>query len=497
MGNSYYYGEEGFPVEVSRTLDSDGYEVWRVEESKLYHGEYNDDFIELAKLGSNVVNSNMDEEDKFRELGYLSDRLLSNAKFSTKPKDDTFIFTINDETLFTAFEFIRQVMRLEETAFFATNLKPLSAKVGALLADEGFQQLIEDSNRFYSAIRWEVRISPDLGLQYKRYDRFCNLGFNHFDIILRFRDYIREVHHKNTPSFTATPKYALTREVITVADTRVTRIVAVRDFGEIKRGTLGGFIESEENLSHEGNCWIGDQAIVYDEARVTENAIIKGRARVFQEAHVYGNALVDGTSRVHEWAKVYENAHIKGCAFNNIKYGKEDDAGFADIGGEAHIHGNAYVSGNTSVYDMAEVFGDAILKDSPEVFEFTKVSGNATISGQASVRGDSQVNGRAIVTDKAIVSNYAEVTGDAVIKGESKVYQFTKVEGNSIIVDREITGNVVIRDNSVVDGDYDFRDWGYENEYKKRGITIREERDKYDKLRDGQLSYDSDDEDDF
>lgn len=34
------------------------------------------------------------------------------------------------------------------------------------------------------------------------------------------------------------------------------RIRAVRDFGAVRKGDLGGFVEREENLSHEGTCWI-------------------------------------------------------------------------------------------------------------------------------------------------------------------------------------------------------------------------------------------------
>ncbi|MDE5977041.1 MAG: hypothetical protein K2G70_01045 [Turicibacter sp.] len=32
------------------------------------------------------------------------------------------------------------------------------------------------------------------------------------------------------------------------------RIRALRDFGDVKQGDVGGYIEKEENLSHEGYC---------------------------------------------------------------------------------------------------------------------------------------------------------------------------------------------------------------------------------------------------
>ena len=40
------------------------------------------------------------------------------------------------------------------------------------------------------------------------------------------------------------------------------RIKALKDFGDVKAGDLGGYIEDYKNLSHDGNCWIYDNAKV-------------------------------------------------------------------------------------------------------------------------------------------------------------------------------------------------------------------------------------------
>ena len=64
------------------------------------------------------------------------------------------------------------------------------------------------------------------------------------------------------------------------------RIECTQDFKEIKAGTLGGFIEKEENL--DGDAWVSDDARVYGDARVS------GNARVSGDAWVYGNAKVCG-----------------------------------------------------------------------------------------------------------------------------------------------------------------------------------------------------------
>lgn len=49
-------------------------------------------------------------------------------------------------------------------------------------------------------------------------------------------------------------KYRLTDEKMsTDLDLAAYRIVALRDFGSVKAGDLGGFVESESNLSHDGD----------------------------------------------------------------------------------------------------------------------------------------------------------------------------------------------------------------------------------------------------
>ena len=70
------------------------------------------------------------------------------------------------------------------------------------------------------------------------------------------------------------------------------RIKATVEFGFVKVGELGGWIEKEENLSHEGKAWVcGD-------AKVWGNANVCGDAKVWGNAKVCGNAEVFLASHV-------------------------------------------------------------------------------------------------------------------------------------------------------------------------------------------------------
>ena len=160
-------------------------------------------------------------------------------------------------------------------------------------------------------------------------------------------------------------KYELTNDTITKPNGGVLhRIKAVRDFGNVKIGDVGGYIEKEENLSHEGDAWVCGNACVYDDAQVYGGAWVYGDARVCGNAWVYGDARVYGDAWVCGDAQVYGNTQV--C-------------------GDAGVYDDAQVCGNACVYDDARVYGDAW------------VYGNAWVHGNAQVCGDSQVCGDALV----------------------------------------------------------------------------------------------------
>ena len=88
-------------------------------------------------------------------------------------------------------------------------------------------------------------------------------------------------------------KYELTNETKTLeCGTVLYRICALKDFSDIKKGNLGGWIESEENLSQIGNCWVYDEAQVYGEARLSAAAQVHGKISVSGKARLSGEAII-------------------------------------------------------------------------------------------------------------------------------------------------------------------------------------------------------------
>ena len=81
-------------------------------------------------------------------------------------------------------------------------------------------------------------------------------------------------------------KYEFTGEVKVKFGVTFKRIRALIDFGNVKKGELGGFIEKEENLSHSGDAWVSVDAWVCGNARVYGNAEVCGNAWVCGDAWV-------------------------------------------------------------------------------------------------------------------------------------------------------------------------------------------------------------------
>ena len=85
-------------------------------------------------------------------------------------------------------------------------------------------------------------------------------------------------------------KFELTTDFITVFGIKLFRIKALVEFGTVKAGDLGGYIEKEENLDHDGNAWVSGDAQVYGNAWVSGDARVYGDALVSGDAQVYGDA---------------------------------------------------------------------------------------------------------------------------------------------------------------------------------------------------------------
>jgi hypothetical protein len=146
-------------------------------------------------------------------------------------------------------------------------------------------------------------------------------------------------------------KYEFTGEVKYIGRKILHRIRALRDIPEygVKAGDLGGWVETEWNLSHYGEAWVMGSARVMGAARVMDSAWVADEARVANSAWVMGSARVMGAARVMGSARVMKSSDC--IAIGAI--GSRDDTTTFYRGADGKI----YVSCgcfNGSIDDFAE-----------------------------------------------------------------------------------------------------------------------------------------------
>jgi hypothetical protein len=152
------------------------------------------------------------------------------------------------------------------------------------------------------------------------------------------------------PAPAAAAKYELV-----AADTKMEdghKLTRVRRLAD---GTLGGYIESENNLSQQGSSFLDEQSRAYGQAQILDDAQLHGLAR--------GSAKLSGRGAVY--GAIYGDAQVKDdAAVYGQVYGNAVVEGSAIVHG--HVYGNARVKDHAQVY--GNVFGDAVVGGSDTIY---------------------------------------------------------------------------------------------------------------------------------
>lgn len=178
-------------------------------------------------------------------------------------------------------------------------------------------------------------------------------------------------------------KYELTDETMEWEGHTLHRIRALKDFDDIKKGTLGGWIESEQNLSQEGNCWVFEDTSV----RAEDNSAVYGNARV------YGNAYVSGSSTIKDNAVICDCAEV--CDSVVCDNAVIEDNGFVSshslVGKNGRVSDDGGVTSGSIIYgtvkDMASVYSESVIEEGAIVCEeadvnHSNIAANKTVSGR-------------------------------------------------------------------------------------------------------------------
>lgn len=144
------------------------------------------------------------------------------------------------------------------------------------------------------------------------------------------------------------------------------RIRALRDIGsEVKTGDLGGFVESESNLSFEP----GD------------------------DAWIFGDAIAAGEGYVDKGSTLRDRAVVCGCAYVSHK---------TEMSGDSRAEDDAYIRG-ARLSRCARASGSSMILQSPTTKVPPILTGNCVVYGK--VIGDVTLSGTVVVISDETISN--------------------------------------------------------------------------------------------
>ncbi|WNY80947.1 YdcK family protein [Cronobacter dublinensis] len=262
------------------------------------------------------------------------------------------------------------------------------------------------------------------------------------------------------------------------------QLIALRDFADVRAGTPGGWVESTENLSQQGECWVYDHnSVVFAGAKIRGNARISQPCVIHHDAVIGDDAWIDG-------AQISDGAHVSGRAMVQCSVVRGDCHLFgesrvlhnslivgakgltADGDSALRIYGHATVSASRVVHQAqiyghalvthafiehrAEVFENAILEGNDEndvwVCDCAKIYGNARLvaglaeNASPTVRYSSQVAGNAVIEGECLLGHHVRVNEDARITGGP-----VRLDNHVTIAGRaRISGEVMIEDRVTI-----------------------------------------------
>lgn len=197
----------------------------------------------------------------------------------------------------------------------------------------------------------------------------------------------------------------------------------------VAESSLGGFIESESNLSQDGISWVAREACVFNDAIVKDDALVTGNAVISGKSIISGNSVIAGnvivkSSLINGKSRILENSKIE----NSVIEEQANICGNVKIFNST-ISGNAIIIDSSSVED-SKITNYVIVRDSSSVTDNSHISGHAVIGGSSSV-ANSSVSGHTYIIDDSTVHN-SKICDNVVVSNNAKIKQ-SDIEGISRI----------------------------------------------------------------
>lgn len=208
------------------------------------------------------------------------------------------------------------------------------------------------------------------------------------------------------------------------------RIRALKDFGDVKKGDFGGCIESEDNLSHEGNCWIYWGGIVMEHAAVLDDALIMDNGLLRHYAIASDKSLLCDNSQIWNYGSIHGTAKLCGNGW---------------IMGHGIVENHSIVDGNAIVMDCARISNDSVIYGNPIVSGHTVIGGRTYIheNAKVSLMGSMHPIVNMIIRGNADIRKRSDILSiDGVGSRLDTLFAYCNADGGVTVITGCFSGNL-------------------------------------------------------
>ena len=174
-----------------------------------------------------------------------------------------------------------------------------------------------------------------------------------------------------------TKKYKLTDITMEFEGRTLYRIRALKDFSNVEKGDLGGWIQSEDNLSQKGYCWIYDNAKCMDDARMYDNSrmyddsVMYDYSAILDDSRMYDNSEMHDYSVMYDYSAIFDNSRMYG---HSVMYNDSEMHDCSKMHDYSRMYGSSEMCGksemfdNSEMHDCSEMCGDSKLKGREKLY---------------------------------------------------------------------------------------------------------------------------------
>ena len=156
-------------------------------------------------------------------------------------------------------------------------------------------------------------------------------------------------------------KYELTDITMRYEGRTLYRIRALKDFADVKKGKLGGWVQTEDNLSQEGYCWVYNNAKCMDNARMYDNSTMFDRSEMHDNTIMYDYSRMYGNSAMYDYSRMLD---------------------YTTMYGNSEMHDYSKMCDNSEMHEGSKMYNNSIISEHGEMWKNGVLDGDKNLYGK-------------------------------------------------------------------------------------------------------------------